>query len=74
MTLEFKWQNQFQRLQGNEQPIQAASLKVISKKLRQRSSMFAIYVQPSKEITQPDAHPDMQQLLLIFLLNLNNYL
>ncbi|KAJ0041050.1 hypothetical protein Pint_26952 [Pistacia integerrima] len=43
MTMEFQWHNQFQMLQGiNTRPIQAASLRVISKEVRQGSSMFAV--------------------------------
>ena len=66
MAMEFQWQNQFQRLQGNEQPIQATSLKAISKELRQEISMFTICV-PSEEIIQQDAHPTMQCLLEFFI-------
>ncbi|KAJ0095894.1 hypothetical protein Patl1_15297 [Pistacia atlantica] len=43
ITMEFQWQNQFQNLQGvNAQLIQVASLRAVSKEVRQGSSMFAV--------------------------------
>ncbi|KAL6320971.1 hypothetical protein AAG906_010780 [Vitis piasezkii] len=43
LTMEFQWENQTHKLQGtNTQTIQVASLKAVSKELRQGSSMFAI--------------------------------
>lgn len=67
MTMEFQWQSQFQKLQGTDaQPIQATSLKAVSKELRQGSSIFVVCLQPSMEVASQGCHSDMQQLLETF--------
>lgn len=46
LTMEFQWNNERHRLQGiDSQAIQPATIKVISKEIRQGSSMFALCTQ-----------------------------
>lgn len=67
LTMQVQWKNQTHKLQGlNAQPIQSASLKVISKELRQRHSMFAICLQITTNEPQHDVHLDMQHLIKAF--------
>lgn len=63
MTMEFMWGNQARTLQGaNDQVIQSASLKAISKEANQGSSTFAIYLQVADPI-QIVVAPDLQQII-----------
>ncbi|RVW63028.1 Retrovirus-related Pol polyprotein from transposon 17.6 [Vitis vinifera] len=67
LTMVFQWENQTHKLQGtNTQIIQVASLKVVSKELRQGSSMFAIYLQSTSNEVQQAIHLDIQQLIKAF--------
>ncbi|RVW35013.1 Retrovirus-related Pol polyprotein from transposon 17.6 [Vitis vinifera] len=67
LTMEFQWENQTHKLQGtNTQTIQVASLKAVSKELRQGSSMFAICLQSTSNEVQQAIHLDMQQLIKAF--------
>lgn len=67
MTMEFQWDNQTQKLQGTDgQLIQSASMKVVSKELRQGNSMFAICVQTEAELPLNRVGFAMQELLQAF--------
>ncbi|RVW93094.1 Retrovirus-related Pol polyprotein from transposon 17.6 [Vitis vinifera] len=67
LTMEFQWENQTHKLQGtNTQTIQVASLKAVSKELRQGRSMFAICLQSTSNEIQQTIHLDMQQLIKAF--------
>ena len=67
LTMEFQWENQTHKLQGtNTQTIQVASLKAVSKELRQGRSMFAICLQSTSNEVQQAIHLDMQQLIKAF--------
>jgi len=67
MTIEFRWNNQIQKLQGiDAQHIQSASLKDVSKELRQGYSMFAICLQTEAELLVNRVKSEMQQLLKDF--------
>ena len=65
--MEFRWNNQIQKLQGiDAHHIQPASLKDVSKELRQGKSMFAICLQTKAELLVNRVESEMQQLLKDF--------
>ena len=64
MTMEFQWENQTCRLQGvDDQPIQATSLKMVSKEVRQGGSLFAVCVNTLQGTVAAQLPSDMQQIL-----------
>jgi hypothetical protein len=64
LTMNFYWENLTQQLQGFcDQPIQAASLKEISKEFRQGHSVFAICPQSTMHETEENQSPSMCQVL-----------
>ena len=64
LTMEFKWEHQVRKLQGtHHQHIQTASLKELTKELRQGQSLFAVYMHNATSIVHEGMPPDMQGLL-----------
>ena len=64
LTMKFYWENLDRQLQGfTDQPIQAASLKEISKEFRQGHSVFAICPQSTMQDTKGVQSPSMSQVL-----------
>ncbi|KAL5565238.1 hypothetical protein UlMin_028402 [Ulmus minor] len=63
LTMDFRWDNQAQRLQGINQAIQATSLASVAKDMRQGHMMFAIYLQPAEQSTWAATNPNMQQTM-----------
>ena len=62
--MEFKWEHQVRKLQGaHHQPIQTASLKELTKELRQGQSLFVVYMHNATSIVHEGMPPDMQGLL-----------
>jgi hypothetical protein len=62
--MKFYWENLDRQLQGfTDQPIQAASLKEISKEFRQGHSVFAICPQSTMQDTKGVQSPSMSQVL-----------